>query len=203
MQSTFDPSQLSSSPLRQLYDVLSTFERNRDWSKATQEALLRKVAARSSQYQAYEEPYAQLSPSFASTPNSPSAFTTSTVEEIERMLGIPVDDPDLLNRLPNIQATMAGVDPNQLQTLQFWSVPELVPVSTPVSLSAPVQEPSVPEPTGLLLPQYADLMTPREIATFHMLQLFYEISKQRIESWGRIARLVVLQPMDGFATVES
>lgn len=53
-----------------------------------------------------------------------------------------------------------------------------------------------------LSPQLANLMTTREMAAFVMLQLFGELAEKRIESWGRIARLIITQPMDGFATTE-
>jgi hypothetical protein len=56
------------------------------------------------------------------------------------------------------------------------------------------------EPT--LTPQLANAMTAKEMAAFDMLRLFEELSEERIESWGRVARLIVTQPMDGFATVK-
>ncbi|KIM29591.1 hypothetical protein M408DRAFT_115979 [Serendipita vermifera MAFF 305830] len=46
MQSSFDPAILTSSPLRQLYEVLTVFEAQRDWSIAARAALLDRVAAR-------------------------------------------------------------------------------------------------------------------------------------------------------------
>jgi hypothetical protein len=51
-----------------------------------------------------------------------------------------------------------------------------------------------------LSPRLANLMTPKEMSDFAMLQLFTELAEKRIETWGRVTKLIVMQPMDGLAT---
>jgi hypothetical protein len=46
MQTSFQPTVLTSTYLRHLYEVLAVFEANRDWSNAAMDTLLDKVAAR-------------------------------------------------------------------------------------------------------------------------------------------------------------
>jgi hypothetical protein len=202
-----DPANLSSSPLRQLYDVLSTFEKHRDWSKAAREELLKKVAARAQQpqqyqpsptFQTFQDSYGQLL-----SPSTSLTSTGNTLGDLERMLGIPVDDPDVSTPLPNIEAMMGGIDPSKLSWIPDQSQAETLPlIPLPIPKTASELEPSIDTSNGLP-PQFAELMTPRETAAFNMLQMFQQISEKRIESWNRIARLMVLQPMDGFAAVGS
>jgi hypothetical protein len=197
MQNQLDPSSLSSSPLRQLYSVLSTFEANRDWSKAARAALLERVAARlppthqpdlflqhqQQQKQQNQSPYV--------------ASPSTTLEDIEKVLNIGLDNPDSV--LPNIsrlsRAQSGQTTPMDISTGQGSFE---MPIPTIGDIKAEVKA-DIGEGRKLSS-QLASIMTTREMAAFAMLQMFTELSEQRIESWGRIARLIVLQPMDGFAT---
>lgn len=200
MQTKIDPSSLSSSPLRQLYAVLSTFEANRDWSKAARAALLERVAARlppthqpnlflqhqQQQQQRQQQQY--------------GASLDTTLEDIEKALNITLEDPDSV--LPNISRH------SRLQGGQAAPM-DISPLQAGVQSPIPVMDDIKAErgagvgDSRKLSPQLASIMTTREMAAFAMLQMFTELSEQRIESWGRIARLIVLQPMDGFAATTS
>jgi hypothetical protein len=175
MQTSVDPSILTSSPLRQLYEDLSLFEANRDWSKNARVALIERVTARS-QLPAAAPPQ--------QPDNNDDVFLFQSMLEDLGVTNIPERDitdgpiPAIshLFRSTN-RAQPSGVSPSQM---------------TEGGKSTPT-----------LTPQLASAMTAKELATFAMLQLFGELSEQRIESWGRVARLIVTQPMDGFATVRA
>lgn len=160
MPTSFDPAVLTSSPLRQLYEVLTVFEAQRDWSITARAALLERVAAR-----------------LPSTHQPDIFLLHSMLEEM-------------------------GVDTGSLSDMSL-NEGETVPAISRLSRSGQAQSKfsnngSKQIPT--LSPQLASLMTTKEMSALVMLQLFGELSEKRIESWGRIAKLIVTQPMDGFAT---
>lgn len=168
MQSSFDPAVLTSSPLRQLYEVLTVFEAQRDWSIAARAALLDQVAAR------------------LPRAHQPDVFLLhSMLEEL-------------------------GVDVGSLSDLSTDEGEEVPAISRLSRSNAPAQSKFTQKISGstslaktppTLSPQLASLMTTREMSALVMLQLFGEMSERRIESWGRIAKLIVTQPMDGFAGI--
>lgn len=168
MQSSFDPAILTSSPLRQLYEVLTVFEAQRDWSIAARAALLDQVAAR------------------LPRAHQPDVFLLhSMLEEL-------------------------GVDVGSLSDLSTDEGEEVPAISRLSRSNAPAQSKFTQKISGstslaktppTLSPQLASLMTTREMSALVMLQLFGEMSERRIESWGRIAKLIVTQPMDGFAGI--
>lgn len=168
MQSSFDPAILTSSPLRQLYEVLTVFEAQRDWSIAARAALLDRVAAR------------------LPRAHQPDVFLLhSMLEEL-------------------------GVDVGSLSDLSTDEGEEVPAISRLSRSNAPAQSKFTQKISGstslaktppTLSPQLASLMTTREMSALVMLQLFGEMSERRIESWGRIAKLIVTQPMDGFAGI--
>ncbi|CAG8475213.1 1972_t:CDS:1 [Acaulospora colombiana] len=155
-----------SSPIRQLYEVLSVYEANRDWSKKARQELLERVAAR-------------LPPL-----HQPDVFMIdSMLEEIglDPLSTISSESPETIPKisaLSRLNASRLDQPPRQ-GTIQLGDASK-----APLTLS----------------PQLANLMTTKEMASYVMLQLFGELAEQRIENWARIARLLVTQPMDGFAT---
>ncbi|PVG03622.1 hypothetical protein CPB86DRAFT_779360 [Serendipita vermifera] len=166
MQSTVSSAALMSSPIRQLYEVLSVYEANRDWSKKARQELLERVAAR-------------LPPL-----HQPDVFMIdSMLEEIglDPLSTISNDTPETVPKISALsRLTAARLDqPLRHGASQFGDASK-----APLTLS----------------PQLANLMTTKEMASYVMLQLFGELAEQRIENWARIARLLVTQPMDGFAT---
>lgn len=167
MQSSFDPAILTSSPIRKLYEVLSVFEAQRDWSKVARAALLDKVAARLP----------------------------------------PTHQPDIF--LLHSMLKELGVDAEPLSELTVDGKEDVLGINLVSHSSNPFRQEHMQlllnsdgKSVPTLSPQLANLMTTREMAAFVMLQLFGELAEKRIEGWGRIARLIVTQPMDGFATTE-
>lgn len=163
MQTSVDPAVLTSSPLRQLYEVLSVFEANRDWSQSARAALLEKVAAR------------------LPAPHQPDVFMFHSMLEDLGMEGLPELDLSETETVPGISLLSRSATRPQISTPQSdQSVDRTKSDNTKLS------------------PQLASAMTTREMAAFVMLQRFGELSEQRIESWKRVARLIVTQPMSGF-----
>jgi hypothetical protein len=154
---------LMSSPIRQLYEVLSVYEANRDWSKKARQELLERVAAR-------------LPPL-----HQPDVFMIDSMLEDIGLDPLSTLANDVSDTVPKISAlsrlNASRADQPLRQQLGDAS-------KAPLTLS----------------PQLANLMTTKEMASYVMLQLFGELAEQRIENWARIARLLVTQPMDGFAT---
>lgn len=197
-QGTLNPAVLKSSPLRQLYEVLSVFERNRDWSIVARRQLIDQVSARLPQL------------------HQPDVFLLhSLLEEI----GIDPASTEGLGRSSSTVSTIGGGSNATLDALD--SVPSISQFSRSSSLprlQTQTQSPQglfaqPPPPTALqatddsgspvLTPQVAGEMTPQEMSAFVMLKMFGDLSEQRIESWGRIAKqLIVTQPMDGFVAKE-
>jgi hypothetical protein len=167
MQSSFNPAVLSSSPLRKLYEVLSVFEAQRDWSNVARAALLDKVAARLPP--THQPDIFLLHSMLEELGVDASSLSGPAIEDNEDVLGT-----SLLSR-----------------SSKYFQQENKTLLSNGGGKSVPA-----------LSPQLANLMTTREMAAFVMLQLFGEMAEKRIESWGRIARLIITQPMDGFATTE-
>jgi len=167
MQASFDPAVLTSSPLRKLYDVLSVFEAQRDWSTAARAALLERVAAR-------------LPPT-----HQPDIFLFHSM-----LTELGVDAGSISDLAFGGNNAALGINPLPHSSSQFQQE-ALKPLSNGKSTLTPT-----------LSPQLANVMTTREMAAFAMLQLFGDLAEKRIESWRRVARLIVTQPMDGFANAE-
>jgi hypothetical protein len=167
MQSSFDPAVLTSSPIRKLYEVLSVFEAQRDWSNVARAALLDKVAAR-----------------LPLTRQPDVLLLHSMLKElgvdVEPVSELTIDDKEDVLGISLVSRSSNHFRQEHMQLLSNGGGK-----STPT-----------------LSPQLANLMTTREMAAFVMLQLFGDLAEKRIESWGRVARLIVMQPMDGFATTE-
>ena len=166
MPTSFNPAILTSSPLRQLYEVLTVFEAQRDWSIAARATLLDKVAAR-------------LPPT-----HQPDVFLLhSMLEElgvdVKTLSDLKLDESEDVPSISRFSRSAAQAPTKY---------------SSQVSTSSTKQVPA-------LSPQLASIMTTKEMSALVMLQLFGELSEKRIESWGRIAKLIVTQPMNGFATV--
>jgi hypothetical protein len=162
MQSSISSAALISSPIRQLYEVLSVYEANRDWSKKARQELLEKVAAR-------------LPPL-----HQPDVFMIDSMLEdigLDPLSTLSSGASDMVPKISALSRSNANKADQALRQLGDAS-------KAPLTLS----------------PQLANLMTTKEMASYVMLQLFGELAEQRIENWARIARLLVTQPMDGFAT---
>lgn len=169
LNSSVNPAVLTSSPIRQLYEVLSVFEANRDWSNNARAQLLERVAAR-------------LPPI-----HQPDQFVLSSSLEEMGLQSAPELSLNEKDTIPGISILSRNSTRQQ--------EPILPAVQTNGSGSSRGTAPT-------LSPQLAKVMTTREMAVFAMLKMFSELSEQRIESWGRVARLIVTQPMDGFAAVK-
>jgi hypothetical protein len=167
MQSSFDPAILASSPIRKLYEVLSVFEAQRDWSNVARAALLDKVAAR-------------LPPTHQSDLFLLHSMLKELGVDVEPLSDLTIDDKEDALGISLVSRSTNHFRQEHLQLLSNGGGK------------------SIPS----LSPQLANLMTTREMAAFVMLQLFGDLAEKRIESWGRVARLIVTQPMDGFATTE-
>jgi len=167
MQASVDPYALTSSPIRQLYEVLSIYEANRDWSKNARAALIEGVIARTP------------------TPHQPDMFMFHSLLEELGMAPMPDLDISETEAIPGISLLAKSNSRPQFSALQPNQV-------TGGGKAAPK-----------LTPQIANAMTTREMAAYAMLQLFGELSEQRIENWEQVARLIITQPMDGFATLKT
>ncbi|KAG8823674.1 hypothetical protein FRC17_009258 [Serendipita sp. 399] len=173
-----NPTLLTSSPLRQLYEVLSVFEANRDWSVAARKALLDKVSARIPQA------------------HQPDIFLLRSMLDdigIAQSPQFPWDDFDPIPSISQLSRTTNA-------TTNVTTPSRSSSLTTPQS-AKPMTE-GVTKPSPMLTPQIANAMTTKEMTAYVMLQMFGELSEQRIESWARVAKLIVTQPMDGFATPE-
>ncbi|KAG8814376.1 hypothetical protein FRC18_001994 [Serendipita sp. 400] len=166
---------LTSSPLRQLYEVLSVFEANRDWSVTARKELLDKVSAR------------------IPTAHQPDIFLLRSMLDDIGMAQSPQLSWDDFDAIPSI--SQLSRSSNTTATPRTSSLP------TPQS-AKPVTAEDVIKPGPILTPQIANAMTTKEMAAYVMLQMFGELSEQRIESWAKVAKLIVTQPMDGFASPE-
>lgn len=173
-QNTVNPAVLKSSPLRQLYEVLSVFERNRDWSIVARRQLIDQVSARLPQlHQPDVFLLHSLLEEIGIDPTSTEGGGRSTT------VG-PGSALDELDSVPSISQFSRS---NSLPHMQ--NRPPQGILGQPATSLQATDDNGVP----VLTPQVAGEMTPREMSAFVMLKMFGDLSEQRIESWGRVAKV--------------
>lgn len=157
MQGTaVDINSLASSPLRQLYDVLTTFEQHRAWVTSTKDSLLQRASSESVDNFGVDPADIVKKPTLETI-----LCQTTTIPNISRFS----------------RASGGSSELSQARTTQLSSL-------------------------GAIPAELVSSLSPRDLKKLAILQLFSELTAQRIESWGRVTRLVITQPMDDFTANE-